>query len=133
MFKKNSWKAVFSDFKKHIIDKKLLSGALSVILAGGILLSAVPLVKAAGLGTGEVIKEILSTDSLSVAEGLNYEQVTFKTADGSTVAGFMLDSNYGAEGLNLKIGVGMPYGETEIGMQPVSGQLYDAFLNGRNV
>ena len=113
--------------------QRLLSSILSAVTAGSVLLSVVPAVQAAPFETGQVIHEIISTDSLSVAEGLNYEQVTFKTADGSTVVGFMLDSNYGAEGSNLKIGVGMPYGDTEIGMQPVSGQLYDAFLNGRNV
>lgn len=68
-----------------------------------------------------------------MADGVNYHETLFKTSDGRTVAGFMLDTNYGTEGSNLKIGVGMPYGETEFAMQPVSEQMRYAAMNGRNV
>ena len=122
-------------FNRNIRKKwqKLLGAILSVATAGGTLLSAIPIVQAINSGAGQVINKVISTDSISVAQGLDYEQVLFKTSDGRTVAGFMLDTNYGAEGSDLKIGVGLPYGETAFGMQPVSEQLRYATLNGRNV
>lgn len=125
--------AVFSTIKRHVIGRKLLIGVLSAVTAGSILISAIPMVKAEKLGTGEVIKEVLATSSVDVADGVNYHETLFKTSDGRTVAGFMLDTNYGTEGSNLKIGVGMPYGETEFAMQPVSEQMRYAAMNGRNV
>ena len=108
--------AVLSGRNLRKTGQRLLSGILSVATAGSILLSAMPITRAAKLDVGEVIKEVISSDSVDVADGVSYEQATFKTEDGRTVAGFILDTDYGAEGSNLKIGVGMPYGETEFAM-----------------
>lgn len=81
--------------------QKLLAGLLAALVAGSSMLSSMPVVMAKSLGVGEVIKEVISSDRFTVADGVTYEEALFKTEDGKTVAGFMLDTNYGTEGSNL--------------------------------
>lgn len=113
--------------------KKLARGFLALCIAFVSLVSSAPVSLAAGLDTGEVIQEVASSDSFEVADGVTYEEAMFTTSDGRTVAGFMIDTNYGAEGSGLKFGVGTPYDGEEYGMQPVSQQLRYAAMSGRNV
>ena len=113
--------------------QKLLAGLLAALVAGSSMLSSMPVVMAKSLGVGEVIKEVISSDRFTVADGVTYEEALFKTEDGKTVAGFMLDTNYGTEGSNLHIAVGMPNNGTEFAMQRVSDQMRYAAIDGRNV
>ena len=113
--------------------KRLARGFLALCIAFVSLVSSVPVSLAAGLDTGEVIQEVTSSDGFEVADGVTYEEAMFTTSDGRTVAGFMIDTNYGAEGSDLKFGVGTPYDGEEYGMQPVSQQLRYAAMGGRNV
>ena len=56
--------AVLSGRNLRKTGQRLLSGILSAATAGSILLSAMPITRAAKLDVGEVIKEVIASDSV---------------------------------------------------------------------
>lgn len=133
MQKRTSSNEILSDLLWRKIGKSILFGLLAVFVTVSAMLSDTTTVMAEGLDVGDVVKEVISSDSCTVADGVTYEEALFKTEDGRTVAGFMVDTNYGTEGSNLHIAVGMPNNGTEFAMQRVSDQMRYAAIDGRNV
>lgn len=86
-----------------------------------------------GLQEGDIIKQILSSSKIDVADGVVYREAKFKDNNGRTVAAYMIDTNYGAPGSNLKIRVGTPNDAEDFGKQKVSEQALYAAMNGKNV
>lgn len=124
----------FGRFKRswRRAEKRMQAGFLALTAVFCAVFSAAPLSRAAGFDTGSVVSSVISGSELQVAEGVTYKEAMFKTSDGKQVAGFMLDTNYGQEGSDLKIAVGMPYDGNEFGMQPVSQQMSYAAASGKN-